>query len=142
YLQEKLTQGWSSQALSERTLRAIQHMSQFVPEFACAEVGGNPLFGAQQIPGVDASLRAADVTFEANQYARIEVVKGSSALEAARRLVSTWQLADVDSGLSIEQQHPVCLSFSEQQIEQKAIELAEQRGYPIALAKVVGTSNH
>ncbi|EKO3565307.1 FAD-dependent oxidoreductase [Vibrio metschnikovii] len=142
YLQEKLTQGWSSQALSERTLRAIQHMSQFVPEFACAEVGGNPLFGAQQIPGVDASLRAADVTFEANQYARIEVVKGSSALEAARRLVSTWQLADVDSGLSIEQQHPVCLSFSEQQIEQKAIELAEQRGYPIALAKVVGISNH
>lgn len=139
YLQQKLTQGWSNQALSERTLRAIKHMSQFVPEFACAEIGGSPLFGAQQIPGEDASLRAADVTFEANQYARIEVVKGSSALEAARKLVATWQLADVDAGLSIEQQHPVCLSFSEQQIEQKAIQLAEQRGYPIALAKVVGS---
>ncbi|PXA73610.1 FAD-dependent oxidoreductase [Vibrio sp. 11986-1-5] len=139
YLQQKLTQGWSNQALSERTLRAIKHMSQFVPEFACAEIGGSPLFGAQQIPGEDASLRAADVTFEANQYARIEVVKGSSALEAARKLVATWQLADVDAGLSIEQQHPVCLSFSEQQIEQKAIQLAEQRGYPIALAKVVSS---
>ncbi len=137
YLQRKLTSGWSQPALVERTLKSIQHMSQFIPEFSYAEVGGSPLFGAQQIPGSDASLRAADVTFEADNYARIEVVKGSSALEAARRIVSHWQLAKVDPSRSIEQLHPTCVHWTEQQVELTAIQLAEQRGYPIALAKVI-----
>lgn len=113
-------------------------MSQFIPEFSYAEVAGTPLFGAQQIPGEDASLRAADVTFEASHYARIEIVKGSSALEAAKKIVSTWQLINHVIPSSIEQQHPVSMSLTEQEVEQKAMQLAQKRGYPIALAKVVG----
>lgn len=139
YLQQKIRYGWASEAQHQRTQRAIQHMSQFIPEFTFAEVGGKPLFGAQQIPGEDASLRAADVSFEANHYARIEVVKGSSALEAARKILAVWQLSSEKQGQSIEQQHPVSMSWTEQQVEEKAIQLAEQRGYPTALAKVFGS---
>ncbi|MCG6451140.1 FAD-dependent oxidoreductase, partial [Vibrio parahaemolyticus] len=120
YLTHKITQGWQADATRERTQRAIEHMSQFVPAFARAEVGGKPLFGAQQIPGDDATLRAADVTFEAHHYARIEVVKGSSALEAARKIVSEWQLANEDATASIEAQHPVSMSLSAAQVECKA----------------------
>nr|WP_172562839.1 FAD-dependent oxidoreductase [Vibrio furnissii] len=138
YLTHKITQGWQADATRERTQRAIEHMSQFVPAFARAEVGGKPLFGAQQIPGDDATLRAADVTFEAHHYARIEVVKGSSALEAARKIVSEWQLANEDAAASIEAQHPVSMSLSAAQVECKALQLAQERGYPVALAKVVG----
>ncbi|NNN43797.1 MULTISPECIES: FAD-dependent oxidoreductase [Vibrio] len=138
YLQQKMTQGWSAEAVAKRTRRAIDHMSQFVPEFTFAEVAGTPLFGAQQIPGQDASLRAADVTFEPNHYARIEIVKGSSALEAARKIVTTWQLVANSAPCSIEQQHPMSMRLTEQEVEQKAIQLAEKRGYLAALAKVVG----
>ncbi|MBL4304392.1 FAD-dependent oxidoreductase [Vibrio fluvialis] len=138
YLANKITQGWQADATRERTERAIEHMSQFVPDFARAEVGGKPLFGAQQIPGEDATLRAADVTFEARHYARIEVVKGSSALEAARKIVAEWQLADEQVADSIEAQHPVSMSLSAEQVERKALQLADERGYPQALAKVVG----
>ncbi|SJZ42850.1 oxidoreductase [Vibrio cincinnatiensis] len=138
YLEQKITQGWSLESLTKRTQQAIDHMSQFIPEFSYAEVAGTPLFGAQQIPGEDASLRAADVTFEANHYARIEIVKGSSALEAAKKIVSTWQLINHVIPSSIEQQHPVSMSLTEQEVEQKAMQLAQKRGYPVALAKVVG----
>ncbi|MDE1316190.1 FAD-dependent oxidoreductase [Vibrio aestuarianus] len=139
YLERKIKQGWQQEALQERSERAIMHMSQFIPAYAQARVGGKPLFGAQQIPGQDATLRAADVTFEENHYARIEVVKGSSALEAATKIVRHWQLADDNVAfVTIEALHPISMSFSLEQIEERAIELARARAYPEALAKVVG----
>ncbi|MZI95168.1 FAD-dependent oxidoreductase [Vibrio sp. CAIM 722] len=137
YLAAKLNQGWSLDAQIERTGRAIDHMSQFVPSFVTADIAGKPLFGAQQIPGEDATLRAADVSFEDDHYARIEIVKGSSALEAIQKIVATWQLADVDQH-SIELNHPISLSLTAQQVEEKALQMADDRGYPQALAKVLG----
>ncbi len=100
YLEEKLIKGWQAEDLNERTNRAINHVSQFMPQFKGATVGGKPLYGAQQIPGEDATLRAADVTFEDNHYARMEVVKASSALEAIRKIVSTWHLIETDEGVA------------------------------------------
>ncbi len=38
-------------------------VAQYVHSFKDAEVGGKPLFGAQQIPGADPTLRAADISF-------------------------------------------------------------------------------
>ncbi len=138
HLERKIVEGWQSEALNERTSRAIDHVGQFMPEFKGATVGGKPLYGAQQIPGDDSTLRAADVTFESNHYARMEVVKASSALEAVRKIVSTWHLNDVDSELSIEDSHPVSMSLKAEDIEERAKQLADQRGYPQALAKFVG----
>ncbi len=138
YLEQKILQGWQSDALNERTQKAIDHISQFMPQFEGAKVGGKPLYGAQQIPGYDATLRAADVTFEDNHYARMEVVKGSSALEAVRKIVSTWQLADLNTQSSIEDQHPISMSLTASDIEFRAKQLADERGYPQALAKFVG----
>ncbi|MDW6004599.1 FAD-dependent oxidoreductase [Vibrio mangrovi] len=137
-LQKKLTKGWSEAAVEERTRRAIDHVGRFIPDYSHALPAGKPLFGAQQIPGQDETLRAADVSFSGSHYARIEIVKGSSALEAARKLVAYWRLAQDSSLKSIEQQHPVSLSLSGSMIEQVAIDLAQARGYPIELAKVVG----
>jgi len=107
---KKIQQGWKKEILISRTQGAIEHMSQFVPAFSDAQAAGK------------ASLRAADVSFSANNYACIEIVKASSTLQAAQK-----------TG-----QHPVTLTLSPQEIEEKAIELAQLRGYPVALAKTTG----
>jgi hypothetical protein len=95
------------------------------------------LYGAQQIPGNDATLRSTDVSFEPHNYARVEVVKGSSALDAARKLVANWQLTG-ESFRSIEATHPVALSLTYNQVEQKAVELTIERAYPKELALLNG----
>lgn len=140
YLQHKIEQGWPMSAQQERTQRAIEHMSRLVPSFCNAQWAGIPLFGAQQIPGEDITLRAADVSFEANHYARLEVVKGSSALRAARQLVSVWQLKPDSAEQSIEAQHPYSMRLTAQQVEQYAIGLSQERGYPLELAQVYGVT--
>lgn len=144
-LQQKMESGWSNHASEERSRRAIEHIAQFIPAYAQANPNGKPLYGAQQIPGEDATLRAADVTFEEQNYARLEIVKGSSALEAARKLVQHWALAPGEKqtsnnaeSASIERQHPISLALSADEIERRAIALAIQRGYPTALAKRMG----
>ncbi|WP_070966672.1 FAD-dependent oxidoreductase [Vibrio sonorensis] len=134
HLKRKINLGWTEQVANERTGKAIAHMSQMIPDYASATPLGTPLFGAQQIPGQDDTLRSADVTFEKDDYARVEVVKGSSALEAARKMVSTWKLYQYSSE-SIEELHPVTLKLTAQEIESRAEELATQRGYPKELAK-------
>ncbi len=138
YLENKIRQGWLPNIQNERTQRAIVHVSRFMPEFCEATVGGKPLYGAQQVPGDDVTLRAADVTFEDTHYARLEVVKGSSALEAVRKIVSFWHLAKDNQSDSIEDQHPISMSLSATEIEHRAKQLADERGYPQALAKIIG----
>ncbi|MEF1187121.1 FAD-dependent oxidoreductase, partial [Vibrio sinaloensis] len=96
-----------------------------------------PLFGAQQIPGNDETLRAADVTFAGNDYARLEVVKGSSALEAVTKLVEHWHLYDYRDQ-SIEELHPISMSLAYEQVEERAKYLASSRDYPEELAEYYG----
>lgn len=84
-LLSKIRLGWKEEALEVRTNNAIQHMAQFIPAYHTAVKGGKALFGAQQIPGSDPVLRAADVTFEQNNYARVEIVKASSTLLPHKR---------------------------------------------------------
>ncbi|MCK6263895.1 FAD-dependent oxidoreductase [Vibrio sp. ZSDE26] len=134
----KISSGWPDEVMSERTSKAIHHMGQFIPSFDNAKMVAKPLFGAQQIPGNDATLRSTDVSFESQNYARIEVVKGSSALEAAKKLVSHWQLS-LPNNDSIEEQHPVSLSLDYQQVEEKARQLADERAYPQELALRTGS---
>ncbi|PSW05397.1 NAD(P)-binding protein [Photobacterium lipolyticum] len=137
----KLTTGWKTDEVESRTQRAIKHMAQFVPSFGEAQVGGYPLFGAQQIPGIDPSLRAANVSFSGERYARSEIVKASSALSVAdsivkqlydEQLISSAQL-DWDS--SLEERFPVTHSLGFDKVISKAEQLANIRGYPAALAR-------
>ena len=139
----KIKSGWDNNEVDTRTTRAIKHMSRFVPTYQSAQVGGNPLFGAQQVPGNDITLRAADVSFAGDRYARTEIVKASSALSAANSIVEQLQndgLFALDSGnaaQSIEQHFPVTRSLSANDVEAYAIQLAHERDYPEALAKTL-----
>lgn len=136
--QTQLMQGWKSTDIEARTHEAIGHLARLLPAFATATVGGKPLFGAQQIPGSDPSLRAADVSFEGLRYARVEIVKASSALTAADRILahlvnSGWlNLSDTVENLS--PQITITAQQNAAQVEATAVELAQIRGYPEALA--------
>lgn len=137
-LRELITSGWPVEKRIERSNRAIEHMSRFVPSYNSAQEFGLPLYGAQQIPGNDETLRAADVSFAGQNYARIEVVKGSSALEAVRKIAHAWHLNTDISSLSIEKAHPNACRLEASVVEDKAKQLAASRGYPTELAEIYG----
>lgn len=128
--------GWEWDEIKVRTERAIAHFSRWLPAFELAEVGGRPLCGAQQVPGEDPSLRAADASFAGERYARIELVKASSALLAADKILAHLE----DKGwvtLSDNWQAPelaLTASLSAESVVEKARTLTALRGYPEALA--------
>lgn len=140
----KLTNKWKQIEIERRTTKAIEHVAQFIPRFESATVGGNPMFGAQQIPGDDPTLRAADVSFAGQHYARAEIVKASSALTVANTILERIKdeaLFLPQSQLEetkLSQQFPVTSRLSLDQVTTLAEHLAEARNYPPALARVVG----
>ncbi|KNC78480.1 hypothetical protein SARC_09094 [Sphaeroforma arctica JP610] len=142
-LESKITTGWEREELIERADSSIGHLAGFIPSFTNATWGGKPLYGAQQIPGKDASMRAASVSFEKKRYARAEIVKASSALTAANEIVEELrQLRLLDSKCSeldcvktLEERFAKCLGFNGLTIEDKAVELAINRNYPAAIAR-------
>ncbi|MGF1726170.1 NAD(P)-binding protein [Photobacterium nomapromontoriensis] len=136
---QKIKHGWQIDEVNCRSQRAISHMSRFVPRYKTATVGGQPLFGAQQIPGEDASLRAADISFDGHRYARTEIVKASSALSAAHSIIAQLYCDGLlHHHTEYSQARPsITASLTRQDIETKAIELAIERNYPPALAKTL-----
>ncbi|PKI16500.1 FAD-dependent oxidoreductase [Colwellia sp. 12G3] len=137
---EKIDKQWPEQLVNNRTLGSIEHIAQFVPGFNTATVAAKPLFGAQQIPGEDADLRTADVSFYGQHYARTEIVKASSALAAAdailQNLVDCGLIAESELGNYLTEHYfPISQQCSEYEVTERAIMLAKQRDYPIALAK-------
>ncbi|MDV7103524.1 FAD-dependent oxidoreductase [Vibrio sp. TH_r3] len=135
HLLTKLRKGWDKTQTKQRTELAIKHMSRFIPSFASASIAGEPLYGAQQIPGLDASLRSADVSFHGNNYARVEIVKGSSAIEAAMKIVEHLQESNI---IEFNEPQFVTPSLKEGNVEMDAVKLAQERGYPVGLAKICG----
>ncbi|MFA0440263.1 oxidoreductase [Vibrio sp. 10N.286.49.C2] len=129
YLMNKVDNGWSFDMQNQRSLSAISHLSQYVPSFINATPAGKPLFGAQQIPGTDPSLRTADVSFEGECYARLEIVKASSALQAGKKIAAQWFNTALRGDVFLTN------DFELNIVEQKARELAVSRGYPESLAK-------
>jgi hypothetical protein len=137
---DKIDKQWPDQLVTNRTLGSIEHIAQFVPHFNSATVAAKPLFGAQQIPGEDADLRTADVSFYGKHYARTEIVKASSALAAADailvNLVDCGLITEVtDSSFLTEHYFPVSQQCNEAEVTERAELLAQERDYPIALAK-------
>lgn len=124
---KKIKEGWDKQVEEDRTVKAIAHLSQFIPEFIQATPAGKALYGAQQIPGDDVTLRAANISYTSDGYFRAEIVKASSAITCAKELGRLMQL-DVKIKSA-----PI---YSEEKIECEAERLASERGYPIELAQI------
>jgi len=132
---EKIYKGWSKQEISKRSSLAIDHLSQFIPKFSDATVASKPLFGAQQIPGDDASLRAANVSFEGDSYARCEIVKASSVLGMADEItLKLIKLGFVESVAYGKRGFNESKNFTEEDITHLARALCVSRAYPKSLA--------
>jgi hypothetical protein len=127
HLVDKIDKGWPQQVQTERSKSAILHLAQYVPEFTTAEPAGKPLYGAQQIPGSEPSLRSADVSFDGQRYARLEIVKASSALLAAQKIMNRW---------FVDQKMDMCrdIELKPSDVESVAKRIARDRGYPESLA--------
>ena len=131
----KIYKGWSKSDIDKRSSLAIKHLSQFIPSFRDASIASKPLFGAQQIPGEDASLRATDVSFEGDRYARCEIVKASSVLGMSDAITKKLiGLGFVDSTFYGSRSFQKIKNFTEENITNLAQDLCLNRDYPKSLA--------
>lgn len=139
HFMQKINGRWPDELVVERTQSNIQHIAQFIPTFASATTAAQPLFGAQQIPGEDPDLRAADVSFEGHGYARAEIVKASSALATAdailQDLVAIGMVNSEQARAHLNDHYfPVTLACQQEDLTELAEQLALARDYPSALA--------
>ncbi len=132
----KIEDQWNPSDVKLRSRLAIEHLSQYIPAFKQATIVSKPLYGAQQIPGQDATLRAANVSFEDDYYARCEIVKASSVLSMAdtitKQLVS---LGFVDKNMYKKRDFSIVTELNDIQIQTLAQKLCIDRDYPIALTQ-------
>ncbi|MEA1953677.1 MAG: FAD-dependent oxidoreductase [Campylobacterota bacterium] len=131
---EKIEKSWSETEINQRTNSAVKHLSNFIPSFSNATVGSKPLFGAQQIPGDDPTLRVAEVSFPTSHYARCEVVKVSSVVNMIDAVIEQLiELNYLDTSVQGERNFNYLSNLTEENIIKYAQELCKQRNYPIAL---------
>jgi len=132
---EKIEKAWSEEETTQRTQSAIQHLAQFIPSFHTAKVASKPLFGAQQIPGADPTLRVAEVSFPKPRYARCEIVKVSSVLDMidaiSQELIKLGYLESISLG-KISFQNTI--EIQEKALQERAEKIAMSRDYPKDLA--------
>lgn len=135
--------GWDKAPLQARSQQAIEYVAEFVPTFNSARTVGNALYGGQQIPGEDDTLRVADVSLYSNiRYARAENVKASSTLIAADQIVTeltTLGLVQNDTPMNRSRYAHEWSYLTHNDglaVDKVARVLAEQRGFPIAMADV------
>ncbi len=132
---EKIEKSWTQDEIDARTKNAIKHIAQFIPNFSEAKVGSKPLFGAQQIPGDDPTLRVAEVSFPTKKYARCEIVKVSSVLDMIDAIVkSLIELNYIDKSLYGKRDFKEHKIPSERDISSMAKTIAKERNYPIDLS--------
>ena len=132
---EKIEKSWTKEETIQRTTSAIQHLAQFIPAFKEATVGSKPLFGAQQIPGDDPTLRVAEVSFPTKGYARCEIVKVSSTLDMLDAI--TKELIDLgylSSDVKGKREIKVLQNLIDEDITTYGETLCKEREYPSSLA--------
>ena len=134
---EKIESQWSEEETRTRTQSAIRHLSEFIPAFQTATVGSKPLFGAQQIPGDDPSLRVAEVSFPTEKYARCEIVKVSSVLDMITRIIDDLiGLSYIEKSTQLPKTYTHSGRIQEREIDRKSEEICLLREYPKALGKI------
>ena len=132
---EKIDKSWKFSDVKKRSELAISHVANFIPAFKEGEVASKPLYGAQQIPGKDASLRASDVSIVKESYMRCEIVKASSVLSMADDITTQLiKLGYLDENFEGNREFENLRSVSEQEIGKYAERLCEEREYPLSLA--------
>lgn len=131
----KIDHGWEREEVKERTDNAIKHVGQFVPAFTQASVGTRPLFGAQQIPGDDPTLRVAEVSFPLPAYARCEIVKVSSSIDMVKAIAADLVALDyLEPDAFAHQEWTHNQSVEEEELKVYAKEICTDRGYPACMA--------
>lgn len=136
-INQKLNRGWEKEEVKSRTENAIEFVSNFVPSFKTATIGGPPLYGAQQIPGNDPDLRVGEVSFPTTFYARSEIIKASSALVVANQVIDNIQETGTIPLVQKKPKNLLLDKISKYQIDELSATLAAQRGYPRALSRLV-----
>ncbi len=131
HFMEKLEKAWRPEESEERSTRAIEHLSRFIPSFSAAKPTPKPLFGAQQIPGDDPTLRVAEVSFPVPHYARCEIVKVSSVLDMVRAILADLQGTQAD----MKKVYAYLGTLKEEQIATYAKRLCKERHYPASLGE-------
>ncbi|CAA6808669.1 MAG: FIG00971038: hypothetical protein [uncultured Sulfurovum sp.] len=140
---EKIEKSWEQEETRKRTHLAIQHLSKFIPNFSTAKVASKPLFGAQQIPGDDPTLRVAEVSFPSLNYARCEIVKVSSVIDMVESIIKKLITLEYLSSSAIDKVKSIHLEniLLEEEIDVYARELAITRNYPSSLAERIITKS-
>jgi len=133
---QKLDHGWEANDVKKRTNNAIHHLQQYIPAFKQATVGASPLFGAQQIPGDDPTLRVAEVSFPKKGYARCEIVKVSSALDMADAIAEDITKLGLIDLTTITHKAEYLKLINEKKLQTASICLAKKRGYPEELGMI------
>jgi hypothetical protein len=132
---KKIEDSWDEKEVEKRTKKAIEHLAKFIPAFADAQVASKPLYGAQQIPGDDPTLRVAEVSFVKESYARCEIVKVSSVLSMVDAIVDELIKLDFlnkDAYKSRDLSH--LKKLDEKQIKELAKTIAKTKGYPSSIS--------
>jgi len=139
---DKIEKEWTKKETNTRTNSAIKHLSNFIPSFMDASVASQPLFGAQQIPGDDPTLRVAEVSFPLSHYARCEIVKVSSVMDMIDAIISEFvKLGYVDKIVQGKRDYSHLNILKEGQIHSLAQKLAKERHYPRELASRIVAIN-
>ncbi len=132
---DKIEKSWTQEETQKRTKAAIEHLSQYIPSFKSATVGSKPLFGAQQIPGDDPTLRVAEVSFPRERYARCEIVKVSSVLDMIDAMTQQFiELGYLEANILGKRDFTHATDLDETALKQRAESIAVKRDYPRALA--------
>ncbi len=131
----KIYKSWSKEDINTRTNRSIEYIKQYIPTFDDISVASKPLYGAQQIPGDDAELRTADVSFDKNKYARCEIVKASSVLTMSDLIVKDLiSYGMFQKDMYKKRDFLYKSDIKDEDITKKAQDLCKQRDYPLSLA--------
>lgn len=132
---DKIEKSWTQEETEVRTKAAIEHLSQYIPSFHTAKVGSKPLFGAQQIPGDDPTLRVAEVSFPRERYARCEIVKVSSVLDMIDAIAKQFiELGYLEADILGKRDFTHATDLDETSLRKRAESIAVKRHYPRALA--------
>jgi L-2-hydroxyglutarate oxidase LhgO len=131
---DKIDSHWSEDEVKNRTSRAIEHIASYIPSFSSAEVASKPLYGAQQIPGNDEDLRAADVSFEDENYARCEVVKASSVLDMIDKIMLKLVELKITSKDNLYKRDFEFKFLENHILDLESKKICESREYPSSLA--------
>lgn len=133
-IQKRLEFSWDKSDVDARTTRAIHSVTEYIPSFKNATIGGPPLFGAQQIPGKNPDLRVGEVSFPYANYARTEIVKASSALTVANQIITNLNVNKEQKSSS---SNKLLEIVAKTKLNAKALELAVSRGFPESMSKLL-----